>query len=275
MLIFFRAGFTHRRGYVSGGHVGEGLAARSPDRRLSDPRGVPGNPERDLKLVCGARKGAIRVSSSRERETFGEQPKNTKISPKKSPARERIVEARTAPRARPGAQPGAHAGLRINIFLVVLEDEERRVVFTPRSLGITGRLSRGAAHRSAHLDHHPVLRGDVRGRDGDRGGTLQRLHALLSHEVLHVRVTRRLKHRPGLIVVEVERVPPCRLQFVICRHSQHRSSHVTQSGASQKTPSSREDERERETGGSNRRFKPVQTVKIRIKAGGPLVEISP
>ena len=97
-----------------------------------------------------------------------------------------------------------------------------------------------------------MLRGDVRGRDGDRGGTLQRLHPLLSHEVLHVRVMRRLKHRPGLIVVEVERVTALhRLQFVMCRHSQHRLSHVTQCECEPKT--------QLESGkpaGSNRRFKP-------------------
>ena len=57
----------HRRGDVFGGHVGEGLAARSPDRRLGASRGVPGNPERDLELVCGGRKGAIRVSCVRAR----------------------------------------------------------------------------------------------------------------------------------------------------------------------------------------------------------------
>ena len=58
---------SHRRGDVFGGHVGEGLAARSPDRRLGASRGVPGNPERDLELVCGGRKGAIRVSCVRAR----------------------------------------------------------------------------------------------------------------------------------------------------------------------------------------------------------------
>ena len=57
----------HRRGDVFGGHVGEGLAARSPDRRLGASRGVPWNPERDLELVCGGRKGAIRVSCVRAR----------------------------------------------------------------------------------------------------------------------------------------------------------------------------------------------------------------
>jgi hypothetical protein len=101
LLIFFRAGFTHRRGYVSGGHVGEGLAARSPDRRLGDPRGVPGNPERDLKLVCGGRKGAIRVSSSRARRLANSQkipksrPKNRprgKGSSRRAPLREPAPE---------------------------------------------------------------------------------------------------------------------------------------------------------------------------------------
>jgi len=88
---------------------------------LAGSLGTPNATSNSSAVEGRARYGSV----LRARETFGEQPKNTKSErPKKSPARERIVEARTAPRARPGAQPGAHAGLRIDVFLVVLEDED-------------------------------------------------------------------------------------------------------------------------------------------------------
>ena len=229
-----------------------GSEPRPPPRRPSRGPWEPRTrPQTRLRWKDGRDTGQFFARARR----LANSQKIPKSRPQKSPARERIVEARTAPRARPGAQPGAHAGLRIDIFLVVLEDEERRVVFTPRSLGITGRLSPGASHRSAHLDHHPVLRGDVRGRDGDRGGTLQRLHPLLSHEVLHVRVMRRLKHRPGLIVVEVERVPA--LPPAVCDVQAQPTPLVTRHTVrvrAKKHPAPRESGKPAvQTGGSNRK----------------------
>ena len=108
-----------------------GAGGSSPDRRLGDPRGVPWEPRTRPQTRLRWKDGRIRVSSSRARDVW-RTAKKYQSRPKNRPRAERIVEARTAPRACPGAQPGAHAGLRIDIFLVVLEDEERRVVFTQK-----------------------------------------------------------------------------------------------------------------------------------------------
>ena len=251
MLIFFRTGFTHRRGYVSGGHVGEGLAARSPDRRLGDPRGVPGNPERDLKLVCGGRMGAIRVSSSRARDVWRTAKKYQNLAPKIARAGK---DRRGAHRSASPPRSSAWRSRRSSDRHFPCRPRRRRTSrrFHPQKPGITGRCPPGLPIVPRILTTTPCFAAMCAAATVT-GGTLQRLHPLLSHEVLHVRVMRRLKHRPGLIVVEVERVtalPPavCDVQAqptpLVTRH--------TVRVRAKKHPAPRE----RETGGSNRRFKP-------------------
>ena len=183
----------HRRGDVFGGHVGEGLAARSPDRRLGASRGVPGNPERDLELVCGGRKGAIRVSCVRARrlakQRFGKGENRVR--------RESIGGARTSRGRRPGARPGAHAGARIDVLLVILEDEEIRGLVLCTGIVRARRVSTPlrASHRATHLlDRHPVRARDLRGRDGDSGRALERHHPLLGQEAVDLVEVRDHRH---------------------------------------------------------------------------------